>query len=66
MTETLLVTRPQAAARALLSGAVFAVILGVLYYFSSGLHVGRVLLAGAFFAAVTYLLARRRENRRPH
>lgn len=59
----LLMTRSRTALRALLSGVLFAVILGVLYYFSSGLHIGRVLLAGALFAVGTYLLGRRREKR---
>jgi hypothetical protein len=58
------VSRSRTALNALASGVLFAVLLGVLYYVSSGLHVGRVLLAGALFALATYVLARRRQKRR--
>ena len=48
----------------LLAGVGFAVIIGVVNYFSSSLHPGRVSLAGALFAVVTYFSLRRRQKRR--
>jgi hypothetical protein len=45
-------------------GAVFTVLLRVFDYFSSGLYVGRVLLAGALSTVGTFFLSRRRLKRR--